>query len=106
MVDAERRRRSAVLGPTPKKRSIGSASVKACASSGRTTVRPAGLFVPDATLARNLPVATPAEADRPTSTRMVASTSRANAVAASTSSGADGAASPSRGPPIAWVTSR
>ena len=83
----------AVLGPTPKKRSIGRLAMNASACSGRITVSPSGLCRSEATLARNLLNDTPAEAVSPVAALISSLIARAISVA-------DG------GPRLGAVTSR
>ncbi len=61
---------AAVTGPTPHSASTGSCCRNASTRSGATTVRPSGFFQPEATLARNLLGATPADAVRRVVSRM------------------------------------
>ncbi len=65
------RRRSIALGPTPHMRSIGNGARKATRSLAGMTTRPSGLSKSLAIFAANLHEATPAEATRPSSARMM-----------------------------------
>ena len=85
--------RSAVFGPMPKNRSIGSCAMNASACSGRITASPSGLCRAEATLARNLLNDTPADAVSPVAALISSLIARAISVA-------DG------GPRLGAVTSR
>jgi len=74
---------SAVTGPTPHKTRTGSGAKKAASCPGGTTVSPPGLSRSEATLATSLLVATPSEADRPTSARTRCWRRRARSMTAS-----------------------
>ena len=71
----------AVTGPTPHSASTGSLRRNGSTRPGGTTVRPSGLSSADATLARNLFAATPADAVSPVSSRICRFSRRATGVA-------------------------
>jgi hypothetical protein len=73
--------RDSMTLPTPGMRATGSGSRKASTSPGCTTDRPSGLRASDASLARNLLGATPAEAVSRSSSRTWARIAFATAVA-------------------------
>ena len=71
----------AVTGPTPQSASTGSCCRNGSTRSGLMTVRPSGFFQPEATFARNLFGATPADAVSRVSSRIRAFTRFATFVA-------------------------